>query len=310
MKNTKSLYRLGIFSIISGILIINLFFYSFAFDAIVVTLGLFAIILKKEKEFLLDWTPPLFLFYIYELLRSSANHLAQYFSRPILDQVLIDWESKLFTISDQIPTVFLQYRYSNPITENFIPTNLEYFLFLFYTSFFWFWLVVGFVLWKKERRVFKKYIYGLIGFSIFSTFIYFLYPSAPPWFASQEGLLPEIKRTMYSYNYLNTNGVNLLKTYGGNDFAAFPSHHAAWPFFAWLFLVKYYGKKMLPLIIFPAITIFATWYGAEHYIIDSIAGIVLAGLVFVFLHINWNRNLNFNFRRKNSATNYMDEESK
>lgn len=298
MKEKKNIYRIGILSIILAILIVNLFFYSFAFDAIVVTLGLFAILLKKEKEFILDWTPPLFLFYVYELLRSRANNLAEYFSRPLLDQVLIDWESKFFTISDQIPTVFLQYKYSMPVGENFIPTNLEYFLFFFYISFFWFWLIVGFMLWKKDRKVFKKYIYGLIGFSTFSTLIYFLYPSAPPWFASQEGLLPELKRTMYSYNYLSTSGVNLLKTYGGNDFAAFPSHHAAWPFFAWLFLVKYYGKKMIPLVIIPFVTIFATWYGAEHYIIDSIAGVALASIVFFLINADWKKEYNFKFWKK------------
>lgn len=81
MKEKKNIYRLGILSIILAILVVNLFFYSFAFDAIVVTLGLFAILLKKEKEFILDWTPPLFLFYVYELLRSRANNLAEYFSQ-------------------------------------------------------------------------------------------------------------------------------------------------------------------------------------------------------------------------------------
>lgn len=280
--------------IIITVFIINVFFYSFAFDAIVVFLGLFAIILKRQKEFIKDWTLPLFLFYIYELLRSRASRLAEYFGRPILGEFLIDLESKLFSISGEIPTVFLQYRYSTPIIENFIPNTFEYILFFFYISFFWFWLVVGFLLWKKDPKVFKKYIYGLIAFSLFSTCVYFLYPSVPPWFASKEGLIPEIKRTMYSYNYLNTGGIGLLKTYGGNDFAAMPSHHAAWPFYAWLFLVKYFGKKTIPIVLFPILTIFATWYGAEHYIIDSIAGVALATFTFYLVHKNWKGTLIYN----------------
>ncbi len=283
-----------ILTIIIAIFVINIFFYSFAFDAIVVILGLFAIILKRQKEFIKDWTLPMVLFYVYELLRSRAYNLAGFFNRPILEQFLIDWETKLFAISGEIPTVFLQYKYSSPLLANFIPTTFEYILFFFYISFFWFWLVVGFLLWKKDPRVFKKYIYGLVGFSLVSTCIYFLYPSVPPWIASREGLIPEIKRTMYSYSYLTTHGVGLLKTYGGNDFAAMPSHHAAWPFYAWLFLVKYFGKKMIPVVIFPLMTIFATWYGAEHYIIDSLAGVTLATITFYLLHVNWKENIFYN----------------
>lgn len=293
MREKYHLYTVSILLIIFSILFVNLFFYSFAFDAIVLTLALFAIVLRREKEFLKDWTPALALFYVYELLRSRADELAIYFNRPFLDYQLINWEYALFNIQGQIPTVYLQYKYSMPMAEKLIASNFEYFLFFFYVSFFWFWLVVGFFLWKKSRSVFRKYIYGLIGFSIFSTLIYFLYPSVPPWYASLDGLLPEVKRTMYSYNYLSTSGVNLLKTYGGNDFAAFPSHHAAWPFFAWLFLLKYYGRKMIFVGIIPAITIFATWYGAEHYIIDSIAGILLASIVFVMLHVDLNQEISW-----------------
>jgi membrane-associated phospholipid phosphatase len=63
-----------------------------------------------------------------------------------------------------------------------------------------------------------------------------------------------------------------------------PSLHAAWPFFASLYVVKVFGKKWLPIFIVPIMIAIATWYGAEHYVIDSLLGFFLA---FVFYKVSW-----------------------
>ena len=128
--------------------------------------------------------------------------------------------------------------------------------------------------------MFYRYIYGLVGFSIFDAIIYVFFPTAPPWYAAQVGILPPLQRVMLIHDYFSAKYVSLVSMYGNNDFAAWPSHHAAWPFFAWLFLVGTFGKKMIPLIIVPLVIAFATWYGAEHYVIDSIAGFAVAGITY------------------------------
>lgn len=273
------LILLAIFVIVS-----NFYIYRFAFDAIVVFLVILAIIFRKEKEFLREWSIPILLFYLYEYIRGKGYVIAELLNRPLLNEVLIGWESKLFAINDQIPTVFLQYGLSNIESGQFVPNWYDYVLFFFYVSFFWFWLVIGFLIWKKRKEIFQRYIYGLIGFSMISAAIYILYPSAPPWYAAKVGLLPHLERLMLSYDYFSAKYVSLVSTYGNNDFAAFPSLHAAWSFYASIFAIGVFGKKALPLLIVPLAIVFATWYGAEHYVIDSLFGFTLAGGTYLLVN--------------------------
>ena len=271
------------------LIISNLFFVRFAFDFIVITLILLAILLKRQKEFFKDWTVPILLFYLYEFLRGRGYVIAEFLNRPLVNKLLIDIETKLFGINGDIPTVVLQYAMASPLATVFIPNWYDYVLFFFYTSFFWFWLVVGFLLWFKAKKMFNQYMYGLVGFSLFDTVIYILFPTAPPWYASQVGLLPVLNRVMWSYDFLSSKYVSLVSTYGNNNFAAFPSHHAAWPFFASLFVVRLYGKKALPIFLVPLIIAFATWYGAEHYIIDSLAGFLVALITYLLVTRDWKK---------------------
>lgn len=263
-----------------AILFVNFFVYRFAMDMIIVVLIVLAIIFKKEKEFFKEWSIPIALFYLYEFLRGRAYDIAQWLNRPLINEILVVTERKLFAIGGDIPTVFLQYSLSNAPSGNFLPSWYDFILFFFYTSFFWFWLVVGFVIWRKSRDIFKRYIYGLVGFSLVDTLIYIFFPSAPPWYAAQVGLLSPLQRIMLIHDYFSSKYVNLVGTYGNNDFAAWPSHHAAWSFYASIFLIGVFGKKMLPFLVIPLVIIFATWYGAEHYVIDSLAGFVIAGLAY------------------------------
>ena len=263
-----------------AIILVNFFVYRFAMDMIIVVLIVLAIIFKKQKEFFKEWSIPIALFYLYEFLRGRAYDIAQWLNRPLLNEILITTEKKLFAIGGDIPTVFLQYSLSNAPGGNFSPNWYDFVMFFFYMSFFWFWLVVGFVIWRKSKDMFMRYIYGLVGFSLFDTLIYIFFPSAPPWYAAQVGLLPPLQRVMLIHDYFSSKYLGFVSTYGNNDFAAWPSHHAAWPFFAFLFLVGVFGKKALPFVVVPLVIAFATWYGAEHYVIDSLAGFTIAGITY------------------------------
>ncbi len=294
MNKVKEYIKKNYISIVLVITIVlliisNLFFVRFAFDFIVITLILLAILLKRQKEFFKDWTVPIMLFYLYEFLRGRGYIIAEFLNRPLINKLLIDIETKIFGINDDIPTVVLQYAMASPLASVFIPNWYDYVLFFFYTSFFWFWLVVGFLLWFKAKKMFKQYMYGLVGFSLFDTVIYILFPTAPPWYASQVGLLPALNRVMWSYDFLSSKYASLVSTYGNNDFAAWPSHHAAWPFFASLFVVRLYGKKALPIFLVPLIIAFATWYGAEHYVIDSLAGFLIAFITYILVTGDWKK---------------------
>ncbi|MCA9383791.1 phosphatase PAP2 family protein [Candidatus Dojkabacteria bacterium] len=263
------------------IIFLNIFGVRFGFDLILVTFGIFTLFRGESSTFVKDWWKPIVLFFTYEFLRGRAYRWghALFGFEPIY-QGLITFEEKVFFFMDQIPPVFLQQTLRPDIS---VIHWYDYVLFFFYTSFFWYWLAIAFAIWMKRRHLFNKYMYGLVGFSIFSCFIFFFLPSAPPWAASQNGLIEPLERILWTSQYLPSQGLNIVSTYGQNDFAAMPSHHAAWPFFATLFLIKAFGKKFIPFMLVPLTIAFATWYGAEHYVVDSLVGFAIATSAFLIV---------------------------
>ncbi len=260
------------------ILILNLFKFHFGSDLVIVTFAVFALVKGESTQFVKDWTLPVVLIFLYEALRGHAYEFgSKIFHYEPVAQLLIDIERALFFFLDDVPTVVLQ-RAMRP--DYAVSSWYDYGLFLFYLSFFFYFMGAGLIIWWKKRKYFNAYIYGLVGMSFFCAFIYFLVPTAPPWWASKQGLLPHTERIMWISEYFPRQH-SIISTYANNDFAALPSLHAAWPFFASLFLVKAFGKKMLLLFIVPFLVVFATWYGAEHYVIDSIAGWIVAVLAYL-----------------------------
>lgn len=270
---------------VTAMILINVFVYRFSTDLIILSLLVAAGILGQGKAFFKDWTPPIILFFVYEQTRALASNISLELGFPLLNKEIIWVERQLFFFLSDVPPVVLQQTLRPEFTQLHW---YDYVLFFFYIMFFWYWLAIGFLIWVKRRELFKKYMYGLVGFSLFDVLIYFLLPTAPPWWAAQNGDIEPIRRILWTSSYLPSDAIQYVHTYGVNDFAAIPSHHAAWPFFATLFLIKIYGKKAVPLLFIPFTIAFATWYGAEHYVIDSILGFIVAGAAY-WLVINWDK---------------------
>jgi hypothetical protein len=233
----------------------------------------------KEGEFFHDWFYPFWLFLIYFVFRGYAYEWGSSLGFELVSAELVALESKLFFFMEQIPPVYIQ-EVLKP--DPSIVYWYDYLFTFFYFSFYWFWILVAYLLWKDKRELFKTYIYGILGLSLFSCIIYIFLPTAPPWAAAQVGLLPPLERTIWTVDFLPNTALDFALKYGKNSYAALPSLHTAWPLFASIFLIKAYGQKMLPVLIIPIMVAFSTWYGAEHYVIDSIAGALL-----VFATIYW-----------------------
>lgn len=281
MKKYLERQRILALILIFTIILLNIFGIRFGFDLIIISLAVFALIKGESNQFVKDWWLPIALFFLYEFLRGHAFAWGNaWFGFEPVYQGLIDLEAKLFSFMDKIPPVWLQQTLRPDLA---VLHWYDYILFFFYVSFFWYWLAVGFIIWSKKRRWFKPYMYGLVGFSLVACILYFFLPTAPPWAASEIGLLPYLERILWTSNYLPSNTLEFVSTYGRNDYAALPSLHTAWPTFASLFMIKSFGKKMLPLLLVPLTIAFATWYGAEHYVIDSIFGVIFAGVTFLIV---------------------------
>jgi hypothetical protein len=290
MKKTIKLLKIHwkrVVTVLLVALIFTLQVYKFRFgtDLIFVTLLIAATLHSKPFKFLVDWIPPIILFYVYEYVRGRANLVADKLGIETAVESIVNLERKIFFMFNEIPPVVIQQWLKPDLHTTYW---YDYILFFFYTSFFWFWLASGYVVWIYKRDYFKRYIYGFMSYALSTAIWFIFFPAAPPWYASNEGYIPYVERVLWTDGgALPSDGLEFVSTYGGNPVAAVPSNHAGWPFFASVWLILLFGwKKAGWTIIFPFMIAFSTWFGAEHYVIDSLFGFAFAGL-FVFLSWKW-----------------------
>jgi membrane-associated phospholipid phosphatase len=104
---------------------------------------------------------------------------------------------------------------------------------------------------------------------------------APPWMASRDGFIGEVHRiTSRGWAGTGLDRANIVLQGMGNQVAAMPSLHAGIAF-----LVAIYGVQRLRhplrwlLLAYPAAMSLALVYFAEHYVVDVLAGGLLALVV-------------------------------
>ena len=120
--------------------------------------------------------------------------------------------------------------------------------------------------------------------------VYILYPMAPPWMASQMGEMGSVTRiTSRGWSEIGLDRIDLILHGVGNPVAAMPSLHAGMSC-----LIAMYGIQRLHsrwrwlLVLYPLSMSTALVYYAEHYVIDIVAGALLAWAVLIGSHA-WER---------------------
>jgi membrane-associated phospholipid phosphatase len=244
-------------------------------DVLLIGLGLVALLLGRGKLFLRDWIPFIGLFFAYELMRGYADN----FGAAIHVEDVLALERWLFL--GTVPTAVLQ-EWLHPATGidpwAVIGT-------IFYFLHFPLPLAVAFFLWLRRRRAFYDFVAALIVLSMAGFVTYLLLPVAPPWWAAERGLIPGV-------TYLKDQGfADLARMFGfegrylfsytiyqinPNQVAAFPSLHAAYPFLAFLFARRAFGRVGWVMLAYSAAVWFSIVYLADHYIVDIIGGVVYA----------------------------------
>jgi membrane-associated phospholipid phosphatase len=114
--------------------------------------------------------------------------------------------------------------------------------------------------------------------------VYIAYPMAPPWMASEQGWLPAdvVRITGRGWHDIGLGRMDVVLQGVGNPVAAMPSLHAGITF-----LIAIYGIQRLRspwrwlLVLYPLAMSTALVYYAEHYVVDVLAGALLAVLVLV-----------------------------
>jgi len=113
--------------------------------------------------------------------------------------------------------------------------------------------------------------------------VYFAAPTAPPWWASENGHTDEdVKRVMVEFGerLWGPAWTRIFGTLGSNPWAAMPSLHFATSVMAAILLSESGGRIQGALGWVYAGTLgFALVYLGEHYVIDLIAGLAVVALV-------------------------------
>jgi membrane-associated phospholipid phosphatase len=239
---------------------------------------------RYHLRFVRDWSIPLVGLIIYFYSRGLTDNLGLpvHYTMPIRFDEFV---SRIFGGSGTLPTVGLQHALcGDPCLRESDPRWYDVFFTTIYASHFLTGLTIAAVLWVRKREEWLLFMRRYVAMNFGALIVYILYPMSPPWMASEDGYIHEVipRLTGRGWRDLGLGRFDLVLQGVGNPVAAMPSLHAGITF-----LVAIYGiwrlrtplRWLLPL--YPlAMCVTLVYYG-EHYVVDVLAGALLAVLVMV-----------------------------
>ena len=228
---------------------------------------------RRILQLVLDWAPIVLILLAYDYSRGVADSVG------IGAHVhpMIDFDRFLFF--GQTPTEWLQARLHQPGVVN--PWDVAFTI--VYTSYFIVPFVLAGFLWARERPAFHAFTRRLVTLALAGLATYMLFPAAPPWMASEMGLLEGVHRTTaegWQVLGVGTAGLFSEGQASVNLVAAVPSLHAAFTALVAMFLWGRVRPPLRPLLaLYPlamGLTLIAT---GEHYFFDVLLGWLYAGAV-------------------------------
>jgi membrane-associated phospholipid phosphatase len=214
------------------------------------------------------WIPFIGFFFLYEFLRGYADDISPFYNTTLL--WIYKLESLMFT---ELPTTFLQ----RTLLGNRFIVNFSLF---FYASFFYFPFFSAFAIWLNNTKKFEKFASKFLLLSFIGLLFFFLIPTAPPWLIDHN-LNLGLERVIYTDTILKQiAGVSIFYHFiHSNAVAALPSLHTAWPVFTAMFIIGEYKRRFTYfLLIVPIMISFSVILSAEHFLLDVVAGWLLAYL--------------------------------
>jgi hypothetical protein len=181
-----------------------------------------------------------------------------------------------------LPTIKLQASLFDGVTLHWY----DYMAVTLYISHFVIPMVVAFIFWIYDRKIFKSFTMTFLLLSYLAFFTFILFPAMPPWMASNQGYIPPLKKIMDQVMASFAHPIDVPSVYrffGANLVAAVPSLHAAYPLLIFLFLHKKFKSWALLSLPYVFGVWFAVMYLGEHYAIDVIIGIIYACVAYLII---------------------------
>jgi membrane-associated phospholipid phosphatase len=178
-----------------------------------------------------------------------------------------------------LPTVWLQEHLYTGVRSWY-----EYVFAIFHASLFF--IPIVFPLLMQLRRNVQRMkratvAITLISLSGYATYV--LFPLTPPWMASLENAIPHVERiTVRALGELAPGGI--ISAFSPSPRGAMPSMHAGVPLLVLMMAFREFGWKAWWFTVVVAGICFEIVYGAEHYLIDVIAGAIYAVLTYIVVY--------------------------
>jgi membrane-associated phospholipid phosphatase len=213
--------------------------------------------LSTPTRLLVDFYPAAFL----PIVFNTLEPLIRAWRGGPRDEILIAADRAMFGVD---VTVWLQ---------RFVRPALSDTLFVFYATYYFLALILGFLLWRRDHATARRYIFTLMVCYYVSYAGYFLLPALGPRFAQAREYTVSITTSPISRTISDT--INRLEK---TKFDVFPSGHTL--ISVTVLLVAWKRARRAFWFFLPVATglIIATVYCRYHYVADVLAGITCAAI--------------------------------
>ncbi|MCH7576431.1 MAG: phosphatase PAP2 family protein [Chloroflexi bacterium] len=225
------------------------------------------------------WAVYVLAFVLFTYLRTLADETGN----PAQFGYVVSLEKTLFLGS--VPTLWLQ--------EHLYAAGkvgaLEVSSLVVYSSYFLAPHLMALAVWRLDPGRFRPYVVAILGTFYACLAVSFVVPTAPPWKAGLVGDLPHVFRIIRDISGgVSPDGYRrAYEIAGPNDVAAMPSLHMAIPL-----IIAFMAWRLHPVagavaFFYSAAMAFALVYLGEHYVVDLLAGLLVA--VVVWKLVWWRR---------------------
>jgi membrane-associated phospholipid phosphatase len=230
---------------------------------------------RRATQVVVDWFPFAVLLFVYDYTQSVAGQLGV----PVLVRPVVAVERTLF--GGTVPSVWLQQHLLDTASTHVAWWELA--VSVVYASHFVVPLLLAAYLWWRSRQLWKQWLLRFMTLSAAACVTFAMLPTAPPWYASDEGVIGAVTRPAgRGWAKVNLFAAPDLLTWGrnhANPFAAVPSLHAGYALLLALFFYRVIGRGRWRalLLAYPMAMAFALVYAGEHYVVDVVLGWIYAG---------------------------------
>jgi membrane-associated phospholipid phosphatase len=154
--------------------------------------------------------------------------------------------------------------------------------------------LIAFFLWMRRRALFYRFAVTLLVLSYAAAVVFLLFPTAPPWAATNHGLaVAKIGSASASLPYMGP--VSIYHFVDNNPYAAIPSLHGGYSFLIFLFVstIAWRTRWRWPLLgltlLYALVQSFAAVYTGNHYVVDLLIGYGFAAAALFGVRALWRR---------------------